>query len=104
MIAIRTAKEWGAKPPHLFWGLPGESWTEQDYLLAQAYSILEMSRCPCGCGGWADECADPDLQDEWEARIGHHYRRAAIEQCQEDQKEALKEPGSYVYLVDLRKE
>jgi len=103
VIALKTAREWGAKAPHLFWGIPGEEWTEQDYLLAQAYSLLEMSRCRCGCGGWADECTNPDLQDEWEGRIGYHFRRATLDRFQDDHKDELKDPGAYAYLIDLRK-
>ena len=63
---------------------------------------METSRCGCGCGGWGDECRDENLQDEWEARTGYHYRRATIERYREDHKEELKDPGSYVYLVDIR--
>lgn len=104
MIALRTAKEWGVRPPHSFWGVPGDRWSEEDYILAQSYTLLEASRCGCGCGGWADECTNPDLQDEWNAEVGFHYRRAILENFRAENKEALKEAGSYIILKDLRKE
>lgn len=74
----------------------------EDLLLAQAYTVVESMRCPCGCGGWADDCLNEDLQDAWEARTGTHYRKAVLDAYREANKDALKEPGAFAYLVDRR--
>lgn len=103
MIALRTARSW-KRPPHTFWGVRGEEWGAEDYLLSQAYELVEMQRCKCGCGGWADECLDEDLSDSWEARLGTHYRKAVLDRFEDENKEMLKEPGAFAYLVDLREE
>lgn len=73
-------------------------------LLQQALTVWEDSLCRCGCGGYADECTDPDLQDEWEGRVGVNYRRGALERFREDAKSELEEPGAYAYLVDVRRD
>ena len=72
-------------------------------LAAQALILVEDARCGCGCGGWRDECLNPDLQDMWSAHVGTHYRRARIEQAKEEHKTELEQPGTYVFLTDDRK-
>jgi len=89
-------------PPTRFWGSQGEEWGPTDLIAAQALTLVEDAKCPCGCGGWTDECLDPDLQDMWSPHIGTHYRKAALEQAKKDHKAELEEPGTYVYLRDDR--
>ena len=100
---LRAALQWG-RPPHTYWGIPGEEWTWEDTLLSAAYTELERMRCSCGCGGWIDECTDPALQDDWLAEVGYNYRRAVLDQAREERATELKEPGAYLYLRDLRDE
>ena len=92
-------------PVTYWWGRDQDGeWTATDLIAHQALTILDASKCPCGCGGWADECADPDLQDVWEPRVGHHWRRAALDQGKEDMKDELKAPGAFLYVHDQRTE
>lgn len=91
-------------PTVLLWGATGKQWSTTDRVLAQALTLLEDSRCGCGCNGWAEECLDENLQDEWEGHIRIHHRGAALAEFREDHTEELKQPGAVAYLVDGRRE
>lgn len=34
-------------------------------MLALCCAQLKASLCPCGCGQWADEAHDPNLENRW---------------------------------------
>lgn len=53
-------------PPSRYLGLPLVEWGETDFLLTQAYDRLDLLRCSCGCGQWADLAHDPDTEDRWQ--------------------------------------
>lgn len=78
--------------------------TETDLVAARAFTILESQRCSCGCGGWSDECLNPDLQDAWEPAVNIAWRDAALIKGREHFKDELKEPGAYLYLKDTRRD
>ena len=91
--ALTAAREWGQTPRHMLDMAPLAR-SEVDRLLMQALTLHDASKCPCGCGGYADVTLTVDgWHDTKRARCD---ARAAMD---EERKANPEEPGEMLYAV-----
>lgn len=78
--------------------LAGEVWTEADADLAHASEIYEnFDRCPCGCGGFADETLTADGGHSTESL--YCDARAAMDRERAENQE--RDPGVFAFPVKV---
>lgn len=76
---------------------PSSRWSEQDWLIAQAFQEMERSTCS-GCGVPMSQGMDPTLQDRWRAGLPYRchpctaIKTKASEYAESDVPEALRFP------------
>lgn len=100
-MMVKAAFQWGARPPHIWWGLPGEKWSQEDTMLATAFTHLESLRCSCGCGGWEDWCRDEELADVWALEPVTYHRKKLLDEYRSRASET-KGAGELPHIYDLR--
>lgn len=85
-------------PPSRYLGLGLDDWCQTDFLLTQAYEVLQEQRCPCGCGQWADVAHDPETEGLWEVVDDVTcYAGAALHRWRKDNNEPR--PGGLVAVT-----
>ena len=87
-----AAREWGERPRHML-GLPPLKQSEVDRLLAVALTLHDLDKCPCGCGGYADETLGKDGWNEADTLVCD--RRRAMDELRAERSNP--EPGEMVY-------
>lgn len=80
-------------------GLPVVELSEVDRLLMLARTRYDLDKCPCGCGGFADETLAVDGWHEADTVVCD--RRRAMDELRADQ-QGDPPPGEliYAYLAD----
>lgn len=96
MERLIVARKWGTTPLTMLGSpLASKDWSEADRLLAHALEIDQvLSRCPCGCGGYADQTLKSDGWHEVET-----VRCDAKAELDEHHKNNKPEPGEIAFPV-----